>query len=184
MRRILLTLIIFWTSVLFGQTPEKGIYRGQKTPFIICYLTYNDSTIEVEYFNQKSSQIFGHFPAKKLVYNTESFSTKPIFKSTDDSVLVYSKKNYYLVKRKGFNKIKVYKTADTQADISILRNRNKLFRFSHNLYDEFKVRPNFDQQQFWNKLNSYGLDKYVTLDNKEFIKKLNETRDDIKKNWL
>lgn len=176
--------ILLWTSILLGQTPEKGIYRGQKTSLFICYLTYNDSTIEVEYFNYKAGQIFGHLPAKKLVYNMESSPTRPIFKTTDDSICVYSKKNYYKVDSKNMGKIKVYKTTDTQSDISTLRNRNKLFRFSHDLYDEFKVKPNFDDQQFWNKLHSYELDKYLKLDNKEFINKLKETRDDIKKNWL
>lgn len=176
--------ILLWTNALLGQTSEKGIYRGQKTSLFICYLTYNDSTIEVEYFNQKGGQIFGHIPAKKLVYNMESSPTRPMFKTTDDSIHVYSKKNYYKVESEKMGKIKVYKTADTQADISTIRNRNKLFRFSQNLYDEFKVKPNFDQQQFWDKLKSYELDKYVTLDNKEFNRKLDETREDITKNWL
>ncbi|MCE2786816.1 MAG: hypothetical protein ACK44P_09930 [Bacteroidota bacterium] len=69
MRQILLIATILWTTNSFGQTLEEGIYKGQKMPFTICYLTYTDSTIEVEYFFQKGGQIFGHIPAKKLIGN-------------------------------------------------------------------------------------------------------------------
>ncbi|REJ82811.1 MAG: hypothetical protein DWQ44_01460 [Bacteroidetes bacterium] len=184
MRQILLLLAIFWTTISLGQTLEKGIYKGQKLPFTICYLTYSDTIIEVEYFFQKGGQIFGHIPAKKLQINMESFATKPAFKSQDDSINVFIHSDYFLIKRKGLDKVKVYKSVDTQTTITTLRNRNKLFSFSHKLYDEYKVKPNFDQQKFWDKLHSYNLDKYVTLDNEKFSDKLNETRDDFKKNWL
>lgn len=53
MRQLVLIALVFWTTTIYGQDLGKGIYRGQKLPFIICYLTYNDSTIEVEYFFQK-----------------------------------------------------------------------------------------------------------------------------------
>jgi hypothetical protein len=80
--------------------------------------------------------------------------------------------------------VRVYKSADTQTTITTLRNRNRLFSFSQGLFDEYKVKPNFDEQKFRDKLHSYDLDKYVTLDNENFNSKLNETRDDFKKNWL
>jgi hypothetical protein len=147
-------------------------------------LTYTDSIIEVEYFYQKGGQIFGHIPAKKLEMGMESFATKPAFKSQDDSITVFIKTDHFLIKRKGSEKVKVYKSANTQGSIMTLRNRNKLFSFSHKLYDEYKVKPNFDEQKFWNKLNSYYLDKYITLDNGKFNAKLDETRADLKKNWL
>ena len=66
MRQLVLIALVFWTTTIFGQDLGKGTYRGQKLPFIICYLTYNDSTIEVEYFFQKGGQIFGHIQTKKL----------------------------------------------------------------------------------------------------------------------
>ena len=184
MRQPLVIIFFLWTAAIFGQTLEKGIFKGEKLPFTICYLTYSDSTIEVEYFAQKGGQIFGHTPSKKLEMGMESFATKPIFKSIDDSISVYLKSDHYLIKRKGSDKIKVYKSKDSQTEISTLRNRNRLFTFSQSLYNEFEVRPNFDKQKFWDKLNSYGLDKYVYLGNFEFNRKLNETKDDFKKNWL
>jgi hypothetical protein len=184
MRHILLLLTILWGTTSVGQTLGKGIYKGQKLPFTICYLSYTDSTIEVEYFFQKGGQIFGHIPAKKLEIGMESFATKPAFKSQDDSIMAYIKADHFLVKRKGSDKVKVYNSADTQATITTLRNRNRLFSFSQKLYDEHKVRPNFDQQKFWDKLHSYELDKYISLDSEKFNAKLNETRADLNKNWL
>lgn len=167
-----------WTD--FG---KRNLQRT-KLPFTICYFIYTDSIIEVEYFFQKGGQIFGHIPAKKLEIGMESFRNKPAFKSKDDSITVFIKKDYFLIKRKGYDKVKVYKSADNQTTITTLRNRNRLFSFSHRLFDEYKVRPNFDEQKFWNTLHSYNLDNYITLDNEKFNTKLNETRDDFKKNWL
>lgn len=184
MRQILLIATLLWTSFSVGQTLGNGIYKGQKLPFTICYLTQTDSTLEVEYFFQKGGQLFGHIPAKKLEIGIESFAAKPIFKSQDDSIKVFIKKDHYLIKRKGSDKVKVYKSADTQTTISTLRNRNRLFSFSQRLFDEYKVKPNFDKQKFWDKLHSYDLDKYITIDNENFNAKLNETRADLKKNWL
>ncbi len=184
MRQILLISAILWTTNLVGQTLGKGVYKGQKLPSIICYLSYTDSTIEVEYFFQKGEQIFGHIPAKKLEMVMESFATKPALKSHYDSITVFIKIDHILIKRKGSDKVKVYKSADTQTAITSLRNRNRLFSFSQKLFDEYKVRPNFDEQKFWSKLHSYDLDKYITLDNEKFNAKLNETRADISKNWL
>lgn len=127
MKRILLISAILWTTISVGQTLEKGIYRGQKLPFTICYFTYNDSIIEVEYFFRKSDHIFDHIPAKKLQMGMNSFKNKPAFKSQDDSILVFIKADHLLIKRKGFNKIKVYKSTDTETEIKTLRNRHKLF---------------------------------------------------------
>ena len=184
MRQILIIAIILWTTISVGQTLGKGIYKGQKKPFTICYLTYTDSIIEVEYFFQKGGQMFGHIPAKKLEMGMESFATKPAFKSQDDSITVFINKDHFLIKRKGSDKLKVYKSADTQTTINTLRNKNKLFSFSQKLYDEYKVRPNFEQQKFWDKLHSYLLDTYITLDSEKFNKKLDDTRVDLNKNWL
>jgi hypothetical protein len=66
MRQIILIATILWTTISVGQTLGNGIYKGQKLPFTICYLTYTDSTLEVEYFFQKGGQIFGHISAKKI----------------------------------------------------------------------------------------------------------------------
>ena len=184
MRQILLIATILWTTTSVGQTLGKGIYKGQKLPFTICYLTYTDSAIEVEYFSQKGGQIFGHIPAKKLEIGMESFATRSAFKSQDDSITVFIKTNHFLIKRKGSVKVKVYISTDTQSTIMTLRNRNRLFSFSQRLFDEYKVKPNFDQQKFWNKLHSYDLDKCITLDIEKFNKKLDETRADLNKNWL
>jgi len=184
MRLILLLASFIWTTTSVGQSLKKGIYKGQKFPFTICYLSLTDSTIEVEYFFQKSGQIFGHLPVKKLKLGTEHFSKKASLKSLDDSIKVFAKADYFLIKRKGFGRIKVHKSVETETTIAILRNRNRLFSFSHDLYDEFKVKPDFDQQKFTNKFGSYKLDEYLNLDSAEFNKKLDETRDDIIKNWL
>lgn len=184
MRQIFLIATILWVTTSVGQTLGKNIYKGQKLPFTICYLTYSDSIIEVEYFYQKGGQIFGHIPAKKLEMGMESFATKPVFKSQDDSIEVFSKTDHYLIKRKGSEKVKVYKSADTQTTITTLRNRNRLFSFSQRLFDEYKVRPNFDQQKFWDKLHSYELDKHISIDEEKFNVKLEETRADLNKNWL
>ena len=184
MRQIFLLATLLWATTSVGQTLGKGIYKGQKRPFTICYFTYTDSTIEVEYFFQKGGQIFGHIPAKKFEIGKESFATKPTIKSQDDSITIFIKTDHFLIKRKGSVKVKVYNSADTLQTITTLRNRNRLFSFSQKLYDEFKVRPNFDQQKFWDKLNSYDLDKYLILDNEKFNVKLDETRGDLKKNWL
>ena len=184
MRQILLISTILWTTISVGQTLGKGIYKGQKLPFTICYLTYTDSTLEVEYFFQKGGQIFGHIPAKKLEIGMESFPTRPALKSQDDSITIFIKTDHFLIKLKGSDNIKVYKSADTQTTIATLRNRNRLFSFSQRLFDEYKVRPNFDQQNFWDKFDSYQLDKYVTLDNEKFNAILDETLADFKKNWL
>lgn len=147
-------------------------------------MTYTDSTIEVEYFSQKGGQIFGHIPAKKLQIGIESFATKPAFKSQDDSIMVFIKKDHFLIKRKGSDKVKVYKSTNNQTTIRTLQNRNRLFYFSQKLYDEYKVRQNFDQQKFWDKFHSYHLEDYITLDNEKFNAKLNETRANLEKNWL
>lgn len=184
MKYIFLIATILWTTTTIGQTLEKGYYKGQKLPFTICYMTYSDSTIEVEYFFQKGGQIFGHIPAKKLQIGMESFATKPAFKSQDDSIMVFIKKDHFLIKRQGSDKVKVYKSADTHTSIVTLRNRNRLFSFSQRLFDEYKSKPNFNEQKFWDKLNLYNLDKDFGLDNLKFNKRLDETRDDFKKNWL
>jgi hypothetical protein len=184
MRQITILAFTLWTSVLLGQDLGKGIHKGQKLPFTICYFTYTDSKIEVEYFFQKGEQIFGHIPAKTLQINMESFSTKPAYKSKDDSITVFVKSDYYLIKRKGSDNIKVYRSSDKESEITTLRNRNRLFSFSQNLYDEYKTTPNFNQKRFWDKLHSYNLDNFVNLDNREFNKRLGQTRDDLKTNWL
>ncbi len=184
MRQIIITATILWTSIAVGQTLEKGIYKGLKLPFTICYLTYSDSTIEVEYFFQKGGQIFGHIPAKKIEIGMENIAIKPAFKSQDDSIKILTKTDQFLVKRKGSDKVKVYKSADTYATITALRNKNRLFSFSQQLYNEYKVKPNFDEQKFWDKLHSYNLEKYLTLENEKFNGKLDETLIEIKKNWL
>jgi len=175
--------VIFFLMIIksYGQTLDKGIYRGQKLPFEICYMTCNDSIIEVEYFFQKSGHIFGHLPSEKLLINMESFSTKPVYKSPDDSVLVYLKSDCYLIKRKGSGKIKVFKTTDTRKDIYTLRNRYNLFRFSQDLHNEFKLRDGFNDKEFWENLNSYGLEKYTTIDSIDFNLKLMQTKDEILK---
>ena len=184
MRQIILIATILWTTISVGQTLGNGIYKGQKLPFTICYLTYTDSTLEVEYFFQKGGQIFGHISAKKIQINKEIFATKPAYKTQDNSITVFIKKDHFLIKRKGSDKVKVYKSADTQMTITSLRNRNRLFLFSQGLFDEYKVKPNFDEQNFWAKLRTYGLDKYITLDNEKFNTKLYETHADFKKNGL
>lgn len=114
----------------------------------------------------------------------ESFATKPAFKSQDDSINVFIKTDQFLIKHKGSDKVKVYISADTHTTITTLRNRNRLFSFSQRLFDEYKVKPNFDEQKFWDKLHSYDLDKYINLDNEIFNKKLDETYADLNKNEL
>lgn len=183
--KFLIYLFFFFSTVsLKAQTIGKGVYHGQNLPFEICYFTYNDSTIEVEYFFQKGGQIFGHIPPEKLERGLDSFSSKPIFKSVDDSIMISNRPDHYLIKRKGSGKIKVYKSNDEEIDIITLRNRNRLFAFSHSLYNELNTRDGFDEQKFWNKFNSYQLKQFLKSNPLEFNKKLEEVRIDIKNNWL
>jgi hypothetical protein len=49
---------------------------------------------------------------------------------------------------------------------------------------ENNIIKNFDEQKFWDKLHSYNLEKYLTLENEKFNGKLDETLIEIKKNWL
>lgn len=184
MRQILILAFLFTVSFgVFGQGLDKGIYVGKGFPYTICYLTYTDSIIEVEYFYEKGSQIFGHSVAKKLEFGMESFSTKPIFLSPDDSVKVFIKSNHYLVKREGHEKIKVYKSSETKDDIQTLRNRNKLFSFAQKLHRDNKDRANFESPKFWDEFNSYGLDNEIGLTEVQFNVKLKEAEIKIK-NWL
>lgn len=183
MKQILTFIFSVWVSLtLFSQDAAKGIYVGQGLPFTICYLTYTDSVLEVEYFYEKASQVFAHTPAKKLAFGMESFSTKPIFVSKDDSIHVFTKKGYYLVKRKGREKMKVFKTTQTVDDIRVLKNRCRLHSYSQRLFRENKGRPNFDTQQFWNQLHSFHLDEQTTLSEEKFEQKLQEITFQLKKN--
>ena len=184
MRTILLITTILCSIISFGQTLEKGIYKGEQLPFTICYFTNTDSIIEVEYFCQKGGQIFGHKPAKIVKIGMESYATKPEFKSDDDSILIFNKSEYFLVKGLGIGKVKVYKSTDTQKSIITLRNRNRLFDSSHRLFDELNIKEKTNQQKFWDDFNSFELDKYTTIDEDTFNKKLKETIDKIKKNRL
>ncbi len=162
---------------------DKGIYVGKELPFTICYLTYTDSIIEVEYFYEKGGQVFGHSMAKNLEVGIKSFSTKPILLSPDDSVKVFVKSDHYLVIREGHEKIKVYKSNDTNNKIRTLRNRHKLFSVAQKLHRENKDRANFDSQKFWEKFNSYGLENETALPENQFDEKLKEAELKIK-NWL
>jgi hypothetical protein len=182
MRQVFYIAIIFFANTSVGQTLGKGIYKGQKLPFTICYFTFTDSVIQVEYFFQKGGQIFGHIPSKKIEMG--NYATKPAFKSKDDNISVFINTDHFLIKRKGSDKIKVYKSVDTQTAIMTLRNRNSLFSFSQKLYDEYNLRPNFEEQKFRDKLHTYNLDKYITLGNEEFNAKLDETNADFKKSSL
>ena len=192
MKYLFLLLLIVFTLSSFSQTKEKEFYRGQKRPFTICFMSIGDSTIEVEYFFRKSGGIFGHIPSKQLVIGIDSNASKPIYKSIDDSIKVILKSKHYLIKRRGYKnimgrgakRVKVYKSTDTQTEISVLRNNYRLSVFYHSLYNEYKLKPNFNEQKFWDNLQSYELKKYLTLDNIEFDKKIVETRVDIEKNWL
>ena len=181
-RNIFIIIFLLSATTSFGQNLEKGIYKGKKLPFTICYLTHTNSTIEVEYFFEKGGQIFGHIPAKKL--EIASSSTKPALKSQDDSIKVFIRSDHFLIKRKGLGKAKVYKSTDTKQTVVTLRNQNRLYSVSQNLYNEYQLRPNFDQQRFWDKLHSYNLDEYIILNNEKFNAKIEETVAEMKKNWL
>ena len=183
MRILTLTLLLILTINSFGQDLEKGIYRGQKLPFEICFFTYADTIMEVEYFYEKAGHVFGHVPAKRLIINMESFATKPAYKSVDDSITIYYKKDYFLIKRVGFGKVKVYRTKETKNEIVILRNRNRLFSFSQNLHKELYLKSEFDEKIFWDKLNSFELEKLTSLDSNEFNERLEQVNKEIKKNW-
>lgn len=183
MRISTLTILLILTVSSFAQNLEQGIYRGQKLPFEICFFTYTDSVMEVEYFYEKSGQVFGHIPAKRLILNMESFTTKPAYKSLDDSITIYYKKDYFLIKRIDSGKVKVYRTNETKNEIIILRNKNKMFSFSQNLHNELKLQPGFDEEIFWDKLNSFELEKLTSLDSSKFNEKLEQVNNEMKKNW-
>jgi hypothetical protein len=180
-----LTLLFFWilTISIYGQNFEKGIYRGQKLPFEICFFTYTDSLLEVEYFYEKADKVFGHIPPKTLILGMESFATKPAYKSSDDSIKVYFKKDYFLIERLGFGDVKVYNLKDTKQKIVTYRNRNLLFSFSQELHEKLKTKSGFDEKQFWEKFNSFELEKYTAIDSQAFIEKINEVNNEMNKNW-
>ncbi len=183
MKQLLFITGIFLNLISIGQITEKGIYKGRRFPFTICYFTNNDSTIEVEYFFMKASQIFDREPPKKLIPTNAQSSRKPVFKSADDSITVFSKKTHYLVKSKAKSyKVKLYKSNDTFPMIIRMRNENSLYRFYQNLYREYNKRPDFDQTCLNEEFQSYELYKYIsTLDEKEFNKKIEAAYEDIKK---
>ncbi|MFC5271322.1 hypothetical protein [Adhaeribacter terreus] len=178
--KLLMAILLGLPGISFAQAFGKGIYKGQKLPFEICYLTYNDSTIQVEYFYQKSGQIFDYIPAKKLVHGLESSSTKPTYKSTDDSILVFAKKDYYLVKRKGFGKVKVYKSDESIKDVNKLRNRCKLHRFNWANFRYLKSHLSIEEHLIWEKVHSLDLKKYLDLSEVEFDKKLTEAEKNVR----
>ncbi|MFL5729434.1 MAG: hypothetical protein ACJ75J_08090 [Cytophagaceae bacterium] len=142
----------------------------------------------MEYFYRKGGQIFTHIPAKRLIFNMESSPTRPVFKSADDSISVFFKSDHFLIKRKnrgknGAEKFKVYKSTKTARDITVLRNKHSLFLFTHSLYEEFKGKAGFDSQQFHKKLETYEIEKYLTLENTAFKDKLTQWKDDFRKTW-
>jgi len=105
------------------------------------------------------------------------------------SIKVILKSNHYLIKTRGYKylrgygvkRVKVYKSMDTQAVISVLRNNYRLTAFNHNLYNEYKLKPNFDEQKFWDSLQYYELKKYYTLDNIELAVKISLSKAKAKK---
>ncbi|AMM51131.1 hypothetical protein TH61_07975 [Rufibacter sp. DG15C] len=143
---------------------------------MICYFTQTDSVLEVEYFYEKGGHIFGHLPAKQLQPTAATSSRKPAFTSLDHRIKIFREKDYYLIKRKGGPRMKVYKTLETAADIAVVRNRNRLFALSHKLHKELIDTPGFEEQSFWKKWNSFNLQEQVTLDNAAFSKKLEAAR--------
>jgi len=175
--------LILSVTAAFGQTLENGIYRGQRYPFTICYLTYSDSIVEIEFFAQKTGKVFLHTEVKRLEWGMESFSLKPIFKSSDDSILVFAKKDYFLIKRKKQSNLKVYKTNDSQSDISRLRKKYKLHKFYNNLNNERKKTSDVNDIDFWNKVHSFKLENELDLKEIEFDLKLNEVRKKMQNWW-
>lgn len=132
MKLFLITLLTLSSSVLFAQSSNYRIYKGQSTSLFVCYLTISDSTIEVEYFNEKGGHIFGHLPAKKLIPGDESYSSKPVYRSSDNTVLVYRKKKGFLIKNKHFGNMKVFKSGSSKAEIKLLRSRYQEFKRYNN----------------------------------------------------
>jgi hypothetical protein len=182
MKRILPIVLLFWATFSYGQENVK-IYKGQKLPFNITYLTISDDKTEIEQFYRKGSQIFAHTRAKELKMGMNSHRSAPIFKSSDDSVKVYYKKDYYLVEQKGIGKIKVYLTNETKEEIITLRNRNRLFEFTQSLTEELRKHPNFDIHQINEQINAYNLKDYVSQSQRDFENLLTKVNKEVKENW-
>ena len=129
MKQQLIFIFLFSSLLSFGQ--ENGIYKGEKTQFLQCYLTINDSIAELEYFNEKGGQVFGHTPAIELKAGLESFKSKPIYLSQDNLIRVYKRKKHLLLKSKKHGNFKLNMTKMTEKDLERLRGRNVEFRNSH-----------------------------------------------------
>jgi hypothetical protein len=110
---------------------SQTIYRGQKL-LDICYLVVEDSSAEIEFFQEKGGQIFAHFPPIKLV------KEKNRFLSADGSLEVLEKPSFFLVKAKGrTNKIRLYLSTQKISDIEDLRQR---YRTHSNYQDSIRVQ--------------------------------------------
>ncbi|MFT7344618.1 MAG: hypothetical protein ACI9XP_001205 [Lentimonas sp.] len=129
MRPQIIFIFLFSSLLTLGQ--EKGIYYGSKTQMLQYFLTINDSVVDVECFQEKGSQIFGHIPAIELEAGLESYKSKAIYKSQDNQIRVYTRKKYLLLKSKNFGNFKMYKTSMTKKDIENLRERHYEFRKMH-----------------------------------------------------
>lgn len=122
MRQSLAIILLLTLKITCGQVRDV-IYRGQKFPFEICYITIADTTAEIEFFYEKGGQIFGHRLAEKL------FETKTGFKTKNDSISVIRADKYLVVKSKSHSgKIKLYQTTQQLINIYELRRRNSVFK--------------------------------------------------------
>ncbi len=124
------TLILFLLTVMNVQSQnlKNGIYEGTKFPFTICYVTYKDSIIEVEYFAKKASTFFDRTPAVTLKIPGLPPPRNLLLVTKNDSLKVTFKEKYLVVRDKEIGKIKVYKSELTEADIANLRKKVDAFK--------------------------------------------------------
>jgi|GEM_PF-3177149 len=169
MRFTLSIALIFCFKIHFGQLviSNTEIYKGKKFPFTNCYVIFSDSLAFVEYHFIKASIVFASSETMILTHEKENKLS-----SFKDDIWLKIKSNHLVIKKKGYGRIKVHKTHETISDIIILRNKGKHHNLGHNLYRKCQQDSSCDFLNFWNKFNSYKLDKHFSLPEKEFDEKL------------
>ena len=172
------------TARLLGQTPlDKGIYRGQKFPFLECYLIIKDNASTIEVFNVKSRIYFGYIPTRQLTPVNNPKNKNLLLAYKGDSVQVIKDKKGIKVKLKGITTLKMQYT--NLNDSTISRNINNYL--SHRCYqdtrDLVKLRQNFNDSIYNATYHSYGFKDKFNLNTSDFKKLCLDFETETKIKW-
>ncbi|WP_041258377.1 hypothetical protein [Fibrella aestuarina] len=125
MDKLLLAFALALPTLASSQGLPKGVYRGNELNFLLCYLTVTDSTAEVEYFNKKGGEIFGHLPPTRVLLTQKN---SPLYQSMDGIIRVYKRTGYLMVEKKKYANVKVRLMESGMAQLIDYRRRNILFK--------------------------------------------------------